>query len=130
MLGGIALFQVGLVKRLPDPPISQFDANAVNGSIEAYRLLQTPDALLGMASYAATACLAGMGPEDRWHTAKWIPLTLGAKAALDAAMAARLSLKQATKLHKYSVWSLLVAGATVVTLSLALPEAWRAVRRR
>lgn len=129
VLGGIALYQIGILKHLPDPPIPNFDADAVNGSPDAYRLLQTPDALLGMASYAVTACLAGMGPANRVSAARWMPLAMGAKAALDLAQAARLSLKQATKFHKYSVWSLMVSGATVAAFSLAVPETLRALRQ-
>src|SRR5579885_2683976 len=58
ILGGIALYQVGLLKRLPDPPWPAFDADRINGSEEAYSHFETPDALLGFASYAVTACLA------------------------------------------------------------------------
>lgn len=128
LLGGIALFQMGILKKLPDPPLPRFDAGAVNGSRDAYSLLHTPDALLGMASYAVTACLAGMGAQNRSQTARWIPLALGAKAAVDATMAARLSVTQWTKFRKFSIWSLLVAGATFAALPLALPEARRAYK--
>lgn len=127
VLGAVALFQVGILEHLPDPPLPGFDADAVNGSADAYRLLHTPDALLGMTSYAVTACLAGMGGADRSTTARWIPLSMGVKTAVDVAQAARLSRKQAIKFHKYSVWSLLVAGATVAAFSLALPEFCRAI---
>lgn len=128
VLGGIALYQTGILKHLPDPPIPNFDADAVNGSPDAYRLLETPDALLGMVSYAVTGCLAAMGPADRSRTARWMPLAMGAKAALDVTQAARLSLKQATKFHNYSAWSLMVAGATLAAFSLTLPETRKALR--
>ncbi len=128
VLGGIALFQVGLLKKLPDPPVPRFNADDVNASPQAYSLLKTPDALLGMASYSATACLAGMGKQDRWKAARWIPLAMGAKAICDAGMAGKLSLTQCTKLGKFSIWSLLVAGATFGTLALAIPELKQAFR--
>ncbi len=128
ILGGIALYQVGILKHLPDPPIPHFDADAVHGSPEAYRIFHTPDALLGLASYSVTACLAGMGLRSCRQSNRWIPVALGSKAALDAVTAASLSLKEATKLHQYSIWSLLVAGATLASLSLALPEMRDAVR--
>jgi len=129
VLGGIGLFQIGLLKTLPDPPLPRFNADDVNGSLQAYSLLQTPDALLGMASYSVTACLAGMGKQDRWKTARWVPLAMGAKAICDAAMAGKLSVAQCTKLGKFSLWSLLVAGATFGTLVLSIPEMKRAVQR-
>ena len=122
VLGGIALFQIGLLKKLPDPPLPRFKADDVNGSLQAYSLLQTPDALLGMTSYSVTACLAGMGKQDRWKTTRWVPLAMGAKAICDAAMAGKLSVAQCTKLGKFSLWSLLVAGATFGTLVLSISE--------
>jgi hypothetical protein len=128
-LGGIALFQVGLIGKLPDPPLPRFDADAVNASPEAYSLLRTPDALLGMASYAVTGCLAGMGRRDRGVTARWIPLAMGAKTLCDAVLAGRLTIKQCTKLRKFSLWSLLVSGATFAVLALAVPE-WKAAMQR
>jgi hypothetical protein len=130
VLGGIALFQVGILKRLPDPPLPCFHADDVNGSARAYSLMRTPDALLGMASYAVTGCLAGMGKQDRWKTARWIPLAMGAKAICDAGMAGKLSVEQGTKFGKFSIWSLLVAGATFGTLALSMPEFKRALSRQ
>ena len=129
VLGGIALFQVGLVKKLPDPPVPGFDSDRVHGSEEAYALLETPDALIGMLSYTGTACLAAAGWQDRSHIARWIPLALGAKAALDAGLAGRLAVRQWTAFRKFSFWSLLVAGATVTALPFAVLEARRACQK-
>ncbi len=129
VLGGIALFQVGVFKKLPDPPLPHFDSDAINGSAQAYSLLETPDALLGMASYAVTACLAAAGSRDRAVSAPWIPLAMAAKTGLDATMAGRLAVQQWTKYRKFSFWSLLVAGATIAALPFAIPEAIRAWKR-
>lgn len=128
VLGGVALYQVGVLKKLPDPPVPHFDADAVNGSPEAYGLFETPDALLGMVSYAATACLAGMGRQSRWRETRWIPVAAAAKAALDASLAAKLGVEQWTKFRRFSFWSLLIAGATFAALPLTLGEARRAWR--
>lgn len=125
VLGGIALFQLGIIKHLPDPPWGPFDADAVHGSPEAY-VFGIPDALLGIASYAATAGLAAMGPKDRYRCARWIPLAMASKASLDAAMAGKLTADEALKFRKFSLWSLLVAAATAIALPLAIPEAVRA----
>lgn len=128
VLGAVALYQVGLLRRLPSPPLRYFDAERVNGSDEAYSKLGTPDALLGMASYAVTACLAGMGPENRFQDARWIPLAITAKATVDASFAAKLSVEQWTKFRRFSIWSLLVAGATLAALPFTFAEAKRAWR--
>src|SRR5690348_11740994 len=61
----IGLYQMGILKRLPEPKLPRFDAGQVNRSAEAYRWLETPDAFLGLGSYAATMTLAAMGGPDR-----------------------------------------------------------------
>ena len=87
-MGVIALYQMGILKHLPEPPLPGLDADKVDASGEAYEKLATPDALLGLGSYAATAILAGMGEKDRATTRPWIPLALGDKVGVDAAQAA------------------------------------------
>jgi hypothetical protein len=129
ILGGIGLFQMGIFKKIPEPKLSGFDANRVNGSLEAYSMFATPDALLGMASYAATACLAGMGGRNRWRYAPWIPLAMSGKTLADTALAAKLTVDQWTKHRAFCMWCLLTAGATFATVPLALPEAKAAWNR-
>ena len=53
-LGVVALYQLRIFRRLPEPALSLLNAEKVNGSAEAYSLLHTPDAVLGLGSYAAT----------------------------------------------------------------------------
>ena len=60
-MGVVAAFQMGLVSHLPEPPLDVLDADKVDSSGEAYQYLKTPDAALGLASYATTLVLAGMG---------------------------------------------------------------------
>lgn len=131
ILGGIGLFQMGMYKKIPEPKWPGFDANKVNGSLEAYSMFATPDALLGMASYAATACLAGMGGKNRWKHAPWIPLTMAGKTVVDSALAAKLTVDQWTKYRAFCIWCLMTAAATFATAPLALPEAraaWKHVK--
>lgn len=128
----IALYQMGLIRHLPSPPLARLDADEVDASKEAYELLRMPDAVLGLNSYAATLALVAMGGGDRARTAPWIPLALAAKAAADAAQAARLSWDQWAKHRVFCSWCLLSAGATFATLPVVLPEArqaWRALSR-
>ena len=89
----------------------------------------TPDALLGMASYAATACLAGMGGKNRWKHTPWIPLAMAGKTAVDTALAAKLTVDQWTKYRAFCIWCLMAAAATFATAPLALPEAKAAWKR-
>jgi hypothetical protein len=122
-LGVIALYQMGVIAHLPDPPLPGFDADKVHGSAEAYAMLAVPDAMLGLASYAVTAILAAMGGPDRTTARPWLPPALAAKVAFDVAQAARLTRNELTKQRALSVWSLITTGATGVTALLVMPEA-------
>lgn len=129
-MGLIVLYQMGVIKHLPDLPGRRFNADKVDASEEAYKLLSTPDAALGFASYAATLTLAAAGGRDRMHTQPWLPLALAAKASVDALQAARLTRDQWVKHKAFCIWCLLAAGATFAALPLTLPEAKAAVRAR
>jgi hypothetical protein len=67
-MGVIALYQIGIIKHLPEPPLPGFDADKVDASEEAYSYFQTPDAFIGLGSYAATMGLAAMGAKNRAET--------------------------------------------------------------
>jgi len=60
-MGVVALYQMGLIRHLPDPPLSHFDADRVDASQEAYAHLASPDAPLALASFAVTLLLTTMG---------------------------------------------------------------------
>jgi vitamin K epoxide reductase family protein len=132
-MGVIALYQLGLIEHLPDPPLPGLDSEAVVGSDEAYARLATPDAVLGLGSYAVTLGLAAMGGEDRAARRPWLPLALGAKVTFDALQAGRLALGQWPRHRALCSWCLLAAGATVAAVPLAAPEvreAWRHLTRK
>lgn len=128
LMGGIGLYQTGILPDLPDPPWRGFDANKVNGSAQAYSILRTPDALLGAVSYAVTACLAGASDPDRAKTAPWIPAAMGAKLAADAAIAGKLTLDQWTQHRAFCFWCLLSAGATFAAAALGVSETKAAIQ--
>jgi hypothetical protein len=122
VLGTIALYQIGVLKRLPEPRGKIFDTGKVNGSREAYSMLAVPDAFLGLASYAATAALASMGPENRSRTYPWMAFGMGLKVLGDSAMATKLTMDEFTRFRAFSIWSILTAIATWTAVPLALPE--------
>lgn len=68
-LGVVSLYQTGLLKHVPEPPLRFFDADKVDASGEAYRIFSMPDAILGMLSSVAT--LPAALPEAR---AAWAAL--------------------------------------------------------
>ena len=127
-MGLIALYQLGVIRHLPDLPGRYFDADKVDASDEAYAYFSTPDGPLGLASYAATAVLAAAGGPDRAQTTPWLPILAAAKTGVDAAAAAKLTVDQWTEHRAFCVWCLLAAGATFATVPLALPEARDALR--
>ncbi len=86
-MGLISLYQMGIIKHLPEPPLPRFDADKVDAAAEAYAKLSTPDAVIGLGNYAATLGLAAMGGQDRATERPWIPLALAAKVAFDAVQA-------------------------------------------
>lgn len=128
-MGLITLYQVGVIRHLPEPPLPMMDADTVDASTEAYAMLDTPDAALGLASYAVTLVLAAMGGPHRATERPWIPLALAAKVGADALQAGRLTVDQWTKHKAFCFWCLLAAGATFATVPLIIPEARAALRR-
>jgi hypothetical protein len=128
MLGGIALYQTGILKKLPGPRWRGVDAEKVNGSGEAYSILRMPDSLLGILSYAVTACLTGLGGDDRSQTHPLMPLGMAMKLLADAAIAGKLTMDSCRRYQAISPWSLLTAAASFTALPLAIPEAKAALR--
>lgn len=129
----IALYQTGIVKHLPEPPLPFLDADRVDASAEAYEKFETPDAALGLASYAMTAVLASMGGKNRASAQPWIVLALAGKLTFDALTAIRLTIDQPVKYKAFCFWCLLAASATFASVPLAVPEvrqAWRSARKR
>lgn len=129
-LGVVAAYQNGLIRHLPEPPLPGLDADRVDASGEAYQLLKTPDAALGMASTAITLILAGMGDADRSQRRRWIPIALTAKAMADAAFGLFLTAEQATKHRRFCSFCLLAAMANLATVPHTWPEARAALRNR
>lgn len=127
-MGVISLFQTGVIKHLPDPPLPYFNSDKVDAAGEAYAMLGTPDAALGLGSYAATLGLAAMGGENRATEKPLIPLALAAKVIFDAAQAGKLSVDQWTEHRAFCIWCLVAAGATFATVPLAFPEARAALQ--
>ena len=128
-MGAISLFQMGILRRVPELHLPGEDADKINGSAQAYEILQTPDAVLAIGSYAATAALAAMGPPDRANTLPWAALGMGVKALADAAFAVKLLIDQPTKYKAYCSWCVTGALATLAVVPLAWPEARAALGR-
>jgi uncharacterized membrane protein len=128
-MGLITLYQMGLIKHLPEPPLPRLDADKVDASAEAYSRFSTPDGVLGIGNYAMTMGLAAMGGKDRAKEQPWIPLALAAKVGFDTSQAVRLFVDQLTKQKAFCSWCLLAAGTTLATIPLVIPETVAAIRQ-
>lgn len=128
-LSVIALYQLGLVKRLPELPLPGFDAQKVTSSGEGYVFFNMPDSVLGIGSSAVTLALAAMGHDNRAQDRPWIPLALAGKTAMDLMAGGKLAIDQVTKHKALCSWCL-VSGVTAIgTVVLAMPEAREALNR-
>lgn len=120
---GVAAYQTGVIRHLPEPPIGVFDADSVDASGEAYQQFKTPDAALGIASSAVTLVLIGMGDGRRAKDRPWVPLAMAAKVAFDALGGLYLTAEQATKHRRFCGWCLVATTAYLAMVPQVVPEA-------
>ena len=128
----VSLYQVGIVKHLPDPPLDVFDSDQVDASDYAYKRFLTADGFLMLMSYATTAWLASMGGEKRSQTHPLLSLLMGAKIALDLVSAAELGREEWNDNKKLCPYCQTATVASLVSLVLAWPEvrsAWKSWRQ-
>lgn len=128
--GVVGLYQMGILKRLPDLPSRWFDATRVDASEYGYKYAQTPDALFMIATYAATAILVGMGGKERARQLPAAPVALTAKALADVITNLILA-RQEWKYNKALCgYCQSATVASLATLLLSLPETRRALAAR
>ena len=126
----VSLFQMGLVKHLPDPPVRRprFESDQVNSSDEAYGY-GMPDGPLTVFAHGANMSLAAAGPPDRWRNRPWLPILATLASAAQAAIAAKYLFYQMPKVEKaWCPYCILDALTHFATFGLTLPETVKAVR--
>lgn len=119
----ITLYQLGILKRLPDPPLPIFDSSKIDASDDAYRHFLSPDGPMMMVSYAVTAWLASAGGKDRARDVPAVPVAFGLKVLGDAAVGLAytgIALRGYGKLCAYCQTATVASLASAV---LATPEA-------
>ena len=124
----VALYQVGIIKHLPDPPGRLFDSERVNASTYAYKRLQMPDAVLMIGTYAATAALAAAGPEDRAERTPLLPVALAAKTLFDVATNLTLAREEWQENQALCAYCQTASVLSLASAALAMPEAARGLR--
>lgn len=118
----VSLFQTGIVKHLPDPPLPDFDSDKVNSSDTAYAL-GVPDGTISLAGLAANIPLAAFGGGDRTEKMPLVPLAAAAKASVEAVVAGWYFYQMPTKEKKWCGYCILGAAANVGIAALTLMEA-------
>lgn len=117
----MALYQLGVVRRLPDLPLPHFDSNAVVGSRAAY-VLGTPDATLGALQLAATLALAGAGGTRKSGRSPWLGVALGASTIGGAIGAAAYLYDMIAREKKACAYCIPATAISFAMLPLGLAE--------
>jgi uncharacterized membrane protein len=118
----VTLYQTGIIKKLPDPPIPIFDSNKVNASDYAYKRFATPDAALMIITYATTAWLASAGREERaTKNPLWVK-AMFAKILLDCATNVKLGTEEYAENKKLCFYCQSATLISFISLFVAWPE--------
>lgn len=128
----VSLFQTGIIKHLPDPPIEGFNSDKVNSSETAY-MLGAPDGTISLASLAANIPLASFGGEDRAEQQPVVPLIAAGKAFIEAVVAGWYFCQMPVKEKAWCGYCVTGALANFGIAALTLPEAhdaWNALNKQ
>ena len=132
----VTLYQTGILKHLPDPPVPGpgpggrlFDSDRVDASDYAYERGRGPDGALMLTSLAISAYLASAGGRDRAEDAPLLPIAAAAKAAYDAALAAQLAREEWAENRALCAYCQAATVFSLAAAALSVPEAARAARR-
>ncbi len=122
----VSLFQTGIIKHLPDPPIDGFDSDKVNSSETAYAL-GVPDGALSLASLAANIPLAAFGGENRAEEQPIVPILAAGKAVVEAVVAGWYFYQMVAVEKALCGYCITGALANMGIAALSLPEAIEAL---
>ncbi len=124
----VGLYQTGIIKKLPDPPVGPFDSARVDASDYAYKRLQTPDAFLMLGTYAATGALAAAGGANRATEQPGLPIAMAVKTVYDSLTALKLGQEEWAENKALCAYCQVATLASLASVALAMPEAIKAVR--
>lgn len=112
-LGVVAARQLGIVRRLPDPPGGVWDSDAIVMSKAAHPA-GIPDGVLGLASYGVTVGLLLLA-ED----ADWLRPVAKAKLAMDGSAAWTNTVRQVAVFRRLCSWCMATVVCTAAMVGLA-----------
>ena len=107
----VALFQLRLLKKLPDPPGPIFNSPKIVTSKAAFPF-GIPDGLLGVGSYGATLALLAAAGTAAGAPGRRLELALKAKLLVDGSMAGWNMAKQWRCFRSICSWCTAAAAAT------------------
>lgn len=117
----ISLYQLGVIRSLPDLPGRLFDSNRVNASPKAYAF-GVPDGTVGALAYAATLVLAGAGGTRETGRPVWVDHLLAATVAAGAAAGAHYLYDMAKNQKRACPYCITGAALHFGMLALVVPE--------
>jgi uncharacterized membrane protein len=121
------LRQLGIIGRLPDPPIKGFDSDAVLLSAPAFAL-GVPDAPVAMVGLLANVPLALAGGSDRVQRAPWLPVLIASKTIVEVSVAGWYLVQMRTRLHAWCAYCLGSSAILAIIAALSAREASAALR--
>ncbi|KAF3890992.1 vitamin K epoxide reductase family protein [Tolypothrix bouteillei VB521301] len=123
----VSLYQTGIIRHLPDPPIPYFDSDRVDASEYAYSRLETPDGLMMVTNYAITAWLAGAGGQNRAQENPLLPIAMGAKLLFDAVTALELAREEWSENQAFCAYCQIATLCSLASVAIAVPEVLSAI---
>jgi uncharacterized membrane protein len=126
-MAAVTLYQMGLIRHLPDPPLPGFDSYQVNASYTAYQY-GVPDGTLTLAGHATNVVLTAYGGIHRATEQPWISIATSGKAGVEAAVAAKYLFHQMPVVEKkWCGYCIVDTLMHIGAFALTLPEAARAL---
>ncbi|MBD2090806.1 vitamin K epoxide reductase family protein [Microcoleus sp. FACHB-1515] len=124
----VSLYQVGMIKELPDPPIPLIDSSKVDASNYAYKRFDTPDGFMMVTNYSITALIAAAGGMNRATQNPILPIALAIKTFFDSALALWLAREEWDENQAFCAYCQVATLCSIVSFALAIPEALAATR--
>lgn len=125
----VALYQIGAVRHLPDPPVDGFDADYVNDP-ERATIWGVPDGFCKLTAHALMLGLTRAVTAEDARRQPWLPLFAAGFALGQAIVAVRGLRRTSERDGAWCGYRLADAAAHVATALLLLPAALRTLCRR
>jgi uncharacterized membrane protein len=119
----ISLYQMGVIRHLPDPPGRLFDSDKVNASHKAY-MMGLPDGTTGAALYALNLMLASAGGSRKASRHPVFDVLLAGAVAASAVGALHYLYDMVTKQQRACPYCLVGAALNFSMVPLVARDAW------